>query len=119
MLPAQYSANLDELFAPPPIDLSHDPIIVLAIMRGMLSGLVHPQPSTAKAMWAKGMSSSRTRTSEPVYLSKIKHISARLFFGRSEKKLKVKKLKTQEKNSIQWCPDLVYPDLVDCRDLVD
>ena len=20
---------------------------------------------------------------------------------------------------IQWCPDLVYPDLVDCRDLVD
>ena len=20
---------------------------------------------------------------------------------------------------VQWCPDLVYPDLVDCRDLVD
>ena len=23
------------------------------------------------------------------------------------------------KCDIQWCPDLVYPDLVDCRDLVD
>ena len=23
------------------------------------------------------------------------------------------------KMNIQWCPDLVYPDLVDCRDLVD
>ena len=21
--------------------------------------------------------------------------------------------------TVQWCPDLVYPDLVDCRDLVD
>ena len=20
---------------------------------------------------------------------------------------------------VQWCPDLVYPDLVDCRDIVD
>ena len=24
-----------------------------------------------------------------------------------------------EVNVIQWCPDLVYPDLADCRDLVD
>ena len=24
-----------------------------------------------------------------------------------------------EKEKVQWCPDLVYPNLVDCRDLVD
>ena len=23
------------------------------------------------------------------------------------------------KKKVQWCPDLVHPDLVDCRDLVD
>merc|ERR550532_569540 len=56
------------VLAPPPMDLSQLPIRVLATIRGMLSGLVQPQPSTAMATWARGMLSSLTLTSEPVYL---------------------------------------------------
>ncbi len=40
-------------------------------MRGMLSGFVQPQPSTAVATWAKGIESSLTLTSDPVYLHNI------------------------------------------------
>merc|ERR1719150_955835 len=59
---------LEELLAPPPMDLSQLPMRVLATIRGMLSGLVQPQPSTAMATWARGIESSLTLTSLPVYL---------------------------------------------------
>jgi hypothetical protein len=43
-------------------------MMVLATMRGILSGLDHPQDSTAMAMCARGMASSRTLISDPAII---------------------------------------------------
>jgi hypothetical protein len=58
---AQLAANLLAKFDPPPCDRSQLPIKVLANIKAILSGSVHPHPSTAIAICAKGMSSSLTR----------------------------------------------------------
>lgn len=49
------------LTTPPPNERSQFPMSVFATMRGMVSGWDHPTASTAMAMWAKGILSSRTR----------------------------------------------------------
>lgn len=53
------------LLLPPPWERSHDPIIVLATIKGMLSASAQPQLSTAIAIWARGRESSRAFISEP------------------------------------------------------
>lgn len=49
------------LTTPPPKERSQFPISVLATIRGMVSGWDHPTASTAIAIWARGILSSRTR----------------------------------------------------------